>query len=78
VRAPLLARACAWFLSLHRLAASRQIKTRYGCPIIGENDMQGEQCKLLSFAYLPAGDALLYSRLRSITVTEVNAACLGR
>jgi hypothetical protein len=34
--------------------------THYGCPIIGGNDMQGEQCKgnnvsCLSFAYLPAG-----------------------
>jgi hypothetical protein len=45
--------------------------------------MQGEQCKAnnascLSFAYLPAGGALLYSGLRSVTVTELNTACFGR
>jgi hypothetical protein len=59
------------------------MKTHYGCPIIGGNDMQGEQFKgsnasCLSFAYLPAGGALLYSGLRSVTMTELNAACFGR
>jgi hypothetical protein len=40
---------------VHRLAASRPMKTRYGCPIIGGNVMQWEQWKgnnasCLSFA----------------------------
>lgn len=59
------------------------MKTRYGRPIIGGNDMQGEQCKgnnasCSSVAYLPAGGALLYSGPRSVTMTGVNAARLGR
>ena len=54
------------------------MKTHYGCPIIGANDMQGEQCTLFEFRLLASGGALLYSRLRSVTVTELNTACFGR
>jgi hypothetical protein len=68
---------------VYRLTAKRPMITHYGCTIIGGNDMQGEQSKgnnasCLSFAYLPAGGALLYSGLRSVTMTELNTACFGR
>jgi hypothetical protein len=68
---------------VYRLTAKRPMITHYGCTIIGGNDMQGEQSKgnnasCLSFAYLPEGGALLYSGLRSVTMTELNTACFGR
>ena len=39
--------------------------------------MQGEQCKLFEFCLLASGRRLLYSGLRSITVTKLNTACFG-
>jgi hypothetical protein len=79
-------RACAFDRArvisiVHRLAARRPMITHYGRPIIGGNDMQGEQCKANNascLSILASGRRPAIFRLRSVTVTELNTACFGR
>ena len=68
---------------IRRARAFRRLSARgdasddnpYGYTTFSGNDMQGERCKLFD---LPVGGGLLYSRLRSVTMTELNTACFGR
>jgi hypothetical protein len=75
-------RACVRVISIvHRLAASRPMKTftaALSSAAMTCKENNARRTMQAVSAYLPAGGALLYSGLRSVTLTELNTACFGR